>query len=64
MIANYLKEISIELSYDVNFKYTSIESFSAFEKTAIGFADYSSSYTDESFFNPKTEFEMLISYRY
>ena len=42
------------VSYDRYFKNTGIQSFSAFEKTAIGFAEYSNGYTDESWFNPDT----------
>jgi len=42
------------VSYDRHFKNTGIQSFSAFEKTAIGFAEYSNGYTDESWFNPDT----------
>lgn len=43
------------VSYDRNFKNTGIQSFSAFEKVAIGFAEYSSSYPDDSSFNPDTD---------
>jgi len=43
------------VSYDKDFKNTGIQSFSSFANVAIGFAEYSSGYTDEDSFNPKTD---------
>ena len=42
-------------SYDRTFKNAGIQSFSVFEKIAIGFAEYSSGYQDESSFDPETD---------
>lgn len=51
--------------YDATFKNEGIQSFSAFEKVAIGFAEYSSGYTDENSFNPKTdEIPVVIGVEY
>jgi len=53
------------VSYDVNFKNVGIQSFSVFEKIAIQFAEYSSSYTDENSFNSKTdEIPVVIGVEY
>jgi hypothetical protein len=53
------------VSYDVQFQKLRDTIFSAFEKTAIGFAEYSSGYTDESLFNPKTdEIPVVIGVEY
>jgi hypothetical protein len=50
-----LKGNQYSVSYDSNFKNTGVQSFSVFEKIAIGFAEYSSGYKDESSFNPETD---------
>ncbi len=52
-------------SYDVNFKNAGIQSFTVFEKVAIGFAEYSSGYVDEESFDPKVdEFPVVIGVEY
>ena len=50
-----LKGTQYMVSYDKNFKNTGIQSFSAFENIAIGFAEYSSGYVDENSFDPKID---------
>jgi hypothetical protein len=51
--------------YDKNFTNNSIQSFTAFEKAAIGFSEYSSGYVDEESFDPKTdEVPVLLGVEY
>jgi hypothetical protein len=53
------------VSYDKNFTNDNIQSFTAFEKTAIGFSEYSSGYVDEESFDPKTdEVPVLLGVEY
>ena len=50
-----LKGSEYLVSYDKNFTNNGIQSFSAFEKVAIGFSEYSSGYVDEESFDPKVD---------
>jgi hypothetical protein len=60
-----LKGSEYLVSYDKNFTNNSIQSFTAFEKTAIGFSEYSSGYVDEDYFDPKTdEIPVLLGVEY
>jgi hypothetical protein len=60
-----LKGNNYLVSYDVDFKNAGIQSFTVFEKVAIGFAEYSSGYTEESLFNPETdELPVVIGVEY
>mgnify|MGYP001555989657 CR=1 FL=1 len=53
------------VSYDKNFTNDSIQSFTALEKVAIGFSEYSSGYVDEESFDPKTdEIPVLLGVEY
>jgi len=53
------------VSYDKKFTNPGIQSFTAFEKVAIGFAEYSSDYVDEKSFKPKTsDIPVLIAVEY
>jgi hypothetical protein len=50
-----LKGSEYLVSYDKNFTNNNIQSFTVFEKIAIGFSEYSSGYVDEESFDPKTD---------
>jgi len=50
-----LKGSEYLVSYDKNFTNDGIQSFTAFEKVAIGFSEYSSGYVDEESFDPKID---------
>jgi len=50
-----LKGSEYLVSYDKNFTNNSIQSFTVFEKIAIGFSEYSSGYVDEESFDVKTD---------
>jgi len=53
------------VSYNKSFPNSGIQSFTAFEKVAIGFAEYSSNYVDEKSFEPKTsDIPVLIAVEY
>jgi len=53
------------VSYDKKFTNPGIQSFTALEKVAIGFAEYSSNYADEKSFEPKTSnIPVLIAVEY
>lgn len=63
--SEYLKGNEYLVSYDVDFKNAGIQSFTVFEKVAIGFAEYSSGYVDEESFNPKIdEIPVLLGVEY
>ena len=60
-----LKGSEYLVSYDKNFTNNRMQSFTAFEKTAIGFSEYSSGYVDEDYFDPKTdEIPVLLGVEY
>lgn len=60
-----LKGSEYLVSYDKNFTNNGIQSFTAFEKVAIGFSEYSSGYVDEESFDPKIdEIPVLLGVEY
>ena len=60
-----LKGSEYLVSYDKNFTNDGIQSFTAFEKVAIGFSEYSSGYVDEESFDPKIdEIPVLLGVEY
>ena len=53
------------VSYNKSFPNNQLQSFTVFEKVAIGFSEYSSGYIDEESFDPKTdEVPVVLSVEY